>query len=79
MKEGKFEIILRELLERRCTFHRSASEECEQRWDRIAKPIDGLGELEKMTAKIAGMTGSADVRIDRRAVAVMCGDNGVVR
>ena len=25
------------------------------------------------------MTGSADVRIDRRAVAVMCGDNGVVR
>ena len=47
MKEGKFEIILRELLERRCTFHRSASEECEQRWDRIAKPIDGLGELEK--------------------------------
>ncbi len=79
MREENWESILRELLQRRRAFDREASESCRERWDRIAKPIDGLGDLEQMTAKIAGMTGSADIRIGCRAVAVMCGDNGVVR
>lgn len=47
-------------------------------WDGIAKPLKGLGHFEEMISKIAGMTGNEDVRLDRRAVAVFCADNGVV-
>lgn len=52
---------------------------CRARWDQIAKPLDGLGELENALVKIAGMRGTADICLDRKAVVIMCGDNGVVR
>lgn len=48
------------------------------RWDSIAKPLHGLGALEDHIVKIAGLTGEAEVRLDRRAVLVLCADNGVV-
>ena len=48
------------------------------RWDSIAKPLGGLGLLEEAVIRIAGMTGSADVDLGRRAVIAMCADNGVV-
>ena len=47
-------------------------------WDAIAKPLNGLGKLETAIVRIAGLTGSERVCIDRRAVAVLCADNGVV-
>lgn len=50
----------------------------EGRWDSIAKPLGSLGALEEAVIRIAGMTGSADVDISKRAVVVMCADNGVV-
>lgn len=47
-------------------------------WDNIAKPLGSLGLLEDMIVKIAGIQGRPDVRIDKRAVLVMCADNGVL-
>lgn len=47
-------------------------------WDNIAKPIHGLGIMEEMIAKIAGIQGNEQVVLDKKAVIVMCGDNGVV-
>lgn len=47
-------------------------------WDSIAKPLKGLGHLETMVTKIAALTGKADVELSRRAVLVLCADNGVV-
>lgn len=47
-------------------------------WDGIAKPLDGLGRFEDMIKKIAAITRNADIAIDKRAVIVMCADNGVV-
>ena len=47
-------------------------------WDGVAKPLDGLGLLETAIIRIAALTGSERVSIDRRAVAVFCADNGVV-
>lgn len=47
-------------------------------WDEIAKPLGSLGLLEKAIIRIAGISGSADVRLDKRAVLVLCADNGVV-
>ena len=48
------------------------------RWDSIAKPLGSLGLLEDAVIRVAGMTGSPNVDISRRAVVVMCADNGVV-
>ena len=56
----------------------AAMERAKARWDSIAKPLGSLGALEEAVIRIAGMTGSADVDISRRAVVVMCADNGVV-
>ena len=47
-------------------------------WDSIAKPLDGLGKLEKAIAQIAGITGDENVHLEKRAVAVCCADNGIV-
>ena len=48
------------------------------KWTAVAKPIGSLGQLELMVEKIAGLTGSIDVDISKRAVMVLCADNGVV-
>ncbi len=56
----------------------AAAAEASRRWDSIAKPLQGLGQLETMVIRIAALTGSADVRPDKRAVLVLCADNGVV-
>lgn len=76
--ERPYEIFLAELISCSRVFDREAEAESRRRWDRIGKPIDGLGKLETMVSKIAGMTGTPDVKIRRKAVAVMCGDHGVV-
>ncbi|MCL1855377.1 MAG: nicotinate-nucleotide--dimethylbenzimidazole phosphoribosyltransferase [Clostridia bacterium] len=58
---------------------RIAMEQAQARMDNIAKPMGSLGFLEQVIVKIAGLIGDADVRLDQRAVVVMCSDNGVVR
>lgn len=59
-------------------FDEAAAAKCKANWDSIAKPLEGLGYLEEDVARIAGLTGSDQVKIDKRAVLVMCADNGVV-
>lgn len=55
-----------------------AMAEAARRWDSIAKPIGGLGLLEEAVIRAAGMSrGTADVSLDRKALAVFCADNGV--
>ncbi|MBU5256611.1 nicotinate-nucleotide--dimethylbenzimidazole phosphoribosyltransferase [Tissierella praeacuta] len=48
-----------------------------EKWDALVKPMGSLGTLEEATIKIAGMTGKVVNRIDKRAIVVMCSDNGV--
>lgn len=47
-------------------------------WDGIAKPLNGLGQLEDMVVKIAALKGSPSVSVKKRTVVVFCADNGVV-
>lgn len=49
-----------------------------QRWDALAKPLDSLGEFEPIFAKIGAITGNPEVPIGKKAVIVMCADNGIV-
>ena len=56
----------------------AAKKTAKTRWDSIAKPIESLGLLEEAVIKIAALTGNDDVKINKRAVLVLCADNGVV-
>ena len=55
-----------------------AEEEAEKRWHSIAKPLHSLGKMETLVTQIAGITGSADIDIRKKALVAMCADNGVV-
>ena len=66
-----------------CKLHIEPLYETEQqktrtRLDAIAKPLDGLGQFEKLLVQIAGITGTDEIRIDKRAILAMCADNGIV-
>ena len=47
-------------------------------WVSLAKPLGGLGRLETLLEDAAALTGSAQLKISRRTVLVLCADNGVV-
>lgn len=49
-----------------------------KKWDSIAKPLHSLGKLEDNLIQIAGMTGSAAIDVRKKALVIMCADNGVV-
>ncbi|MCR5295268.1 MAG: nicotinate-nucleotide--dimethylbenzimidazole phosphoribosyltransferase [Lachnospiraceae bacterium] len=56
----------------------TAEKEARGRWNSLAKPLGSLGALEDAVVKIAGLRGSADVRLLKRTLLVFCADNGVV-
>lgn len=51
---------------------------CQKRWNSIAKPLHSLGKMEDFLIQTAGITGNASVRFDKKALIIMCADNGVV-
>ena len=55
-----------------------AENKVKNRWDHIAKPLDSLGEFERILIKIGGITGTADIDISKKAVVIFCSDNGIV-
>ncbi len=55
-----------------------AMEASRRHWNSLAKPLGSLGRLEQAVTQIAGIQRTAGVCIDRKALVVMCADNGVV-
>ena len=47
-------------------------------WDMVAKPLDGMGKFEVLTAQIGAILRDESVDISRKAVVIMCADNGIV-
>ncbi len=47
-------------------------------WDRVAKPLDGMGRFETLTAQIGAIQGTEQMDISRKAVLILCADNGIV-
>ena len=41
-------------------------------WDKIAKPLDGLGQFETMFAQIGAITGSSSLSIEKKVILTMC-------
>ncbi len=69
---------LEECLRRVKPLDQKAAFLCEQRWDSIAKPLKSLGKLEDALIQIAGIQRTSQVRLSKKALVVMCADNGVV-
>lgn len=49
-----------------------------ERWDSVVKPLDSLGVFEDMTGRMGSILGTADLNLKRKAIIIMCADNGVV-
>lgn len=49
------------------------------KWDAVFKPLDGLGRLEEMVCTIAAAQDTVHADIEKRAILVLCSDNGIVR
>lgn len=47
-------------------------------WLNVAKPLFSLGRLEELISQIAAATGDIRARTDKKALIIMCADNGVV-
>jgi nicotinate-nucleotide--dimethylbenzimidazole phosphoribosyltransferase len=47
-------------------------------WDSIAKPLDGMGSFETLIAQIGAITRTDKIDISKKAVIIMCADNGIV-
>mgnify|MGYP000724330837 CR=1 FL=1 len=72
------ELELKQLLSRITRPDETARTAAHAHWVSLAKPLGGLGRLETTIEDAAALTGSAKLDISRRAVLVLCADNGVV-
>lgn len=55
-----------------------ACELAREKWNGVAKPIGSLGALEDDVVQLAGLVGTPDVELGKRAAVIMCADNGVI-
>lgn len=69
---------LEEALSKITELDKESLEAGRKRWDSVAKPLRSLGMLEEAIIKIAGITKSSNVSLDKKALIIMCADNGVV-
>ena len=69
---------LKELISGIAPLDEGAMEAAKRRWDSVAHPLGSLGLLERDIIRIAGITDSPEVDLGKKAVVVMCADNGVV-
>ncbi|MCH5213433.1 MAG: nicotinate-nucleotide--dimethylbenzimidazole phosphoribosyltransferase [Oscillospiraceae bacterium] len=53
-------------------------EASKRKWLTVAKPLYSLGRLETLISQIAAITRDIDVKTDKKALVIMCADNGVV-
>lgn len=76
-KGGRNMGLLEETLKSIKPTNKEAAEIAWKRIDNLTKPIGSLGELEEIAAKMAGITGKAHNKINKKSVVIMCSDNGV--
>lgn len=70
--------LLREQLEGVKGLDGEAMNLCRRNWDNLAKPLKSMGLFEDLFVQIAGIQETARIHIEKKAIVVMCSDNGVV-
>ena len=78
LREPEAQSFLEELLEQIQKPDKEVLKESAFRWSKVAKPLNSLGILEEDIMQIAGIAGTADVSLAKKALIIMCADNGVV-
>ena len=58
-------------------FDRAKYDEVMAHWDALAKPVDGLGDMERLLARIGGIQKKHNPVMDSRALLVFFSDNGI--
>ena len=71
-------MTLEETLEKIHPADETAMEAAAAHWNNIAVPLHSLGQLQDTVVHIAGMTGMPEWVAKKKALVVMCADNGVV-
>lgn len=69
---------LQETLNAIGTLDQKAMDAALERWYSINIPLHSLGKLQDAVVQIAGITGTTDVHLRKKALVTMCADNGVV-
>lgn len=69
---------LEKLLEKVRGLDQNSCAQARYRWDHVAKPLYSLGLLEDAVVKIAGIQRSSRIQIEKKALVIMCADNGIV-
>lgn len=69
---------LEQVLERIRPANENAMEQAWAHWNDLALPLHSLGRLQDTVVRIAGMMGTPQVTLGKKALVVMCADNGVV-
>ena len=57
----------------------TAAQRAKAHWDNCAKPLGSLGLLEEVIIRMAALKETENICINKKALAVFCADNGVVR
>ncbi len=57
----------------------STYEKAKSRFDALAKPVDGFGDIEDIICRIAAIQGTDSFDITKKAAVIMFSDNGVVK
>lgn len=56
----------------------TSMEQAREHWIKIAKPLFSLGKLEDAVIQMAGIKETPDYELKKRALVIMCADNGIV-
>lgn len=57
---------------------KTVSQKVKANWDAIAKPLDSMGAFEDIICKIGSILGTDKIDVSKKAVIIMCADNGIV-
>ena len=68
---------LEEIIEHIKPLDTEAQATARRRLDGLIKPIGSLGRLEELSIQLAGISGDGTKRFDKKAIVIMCADNGV--
>ncbi|MCF0120852.1 MAG: nicotinate-nucleotide--dimethylbenzimidazole phosphoribosyltransferase [Oscillospiraceae bacterium] len=60
-------------------YDRELYKRIKSKWDELAKPLDSMGAFEEISSRIGAILNDEDIDISKKAVIVMCADNGVVK
>lgn len=60
------------------TTNKKIYSDIKEKWDAISKPLDAFGDFEEVICKIGSIQETILPDISKRAVVIMCSDNGIV-